>query len=115
MNKNELIQVIREMIASAPCCPELKKAGQDYLDAASAEIRKASARNLLQEIREDVATIDQALGFYQSPMALELFGAELRQTKIERAQARKAAGEKWCDCAACAAGLVILEHADLLD
>jgi len=114
MNRNELIQVIKNMIASAPCCPELKKAGQDYLEADSAA-RRAAARALVQEIREDIATIDQALDFYRSPMALELFGAELRKEKVERAEARKAAGEKWCDCNACAAGLVILEHADLLD
>ena len=37
MNKQELAQTVKEMIATPSCCQELKDAGQKWLDAAGTE------------------------------------------------------------------------------
>ena len=76
--------------------------------------RKAAAAALLQEIREDVATIEHVIEFFESPQAKQIFGAEQARAMAEHAHAVKAAGGKWCDCPACTAGLKILDNASLL-
>ena len=54
MNKNELSETVKEMIAAPSCCKELKDAGQNYLNALGTDAEKTAAAALLQEIREDV-------------------------------------------------------------
>ena len=68
----------------------------------------------MQEIREDVATIEHVIEFFESPQAKQIFGAEQARAMAEHAHAVKAAGGKWCDCPACTAGLKILDNASLL-
>ena len=114
MNKTELVQTVKEMIAAQSCCQELKAAGENYLKAAGTPEEKAAGAALLQEIREDIATIDHVIEFFESPKALEIFGAEKANAIAAHAREVKAAGGKWCDCPACAAGLKILENASLL-
>ncbi len=114
MDKKELTQIVKDMIAAPSCCRELKDAGQKWLDAVDAEAKKIAAAALLQEIREDVLTIQQVIEFVESPHGTQIFGAKKAQVIAEHAHEVKAKGGKWCDCPACAAGLKILENASLL-
>ena len=103
MDRKELTQTVKEMIAAPSCCQELKAAGE-----------KAAAAARLQELREDVLKIDQVIEFFESPQAKQIFGVEQAKAMAEHAHAVKAAGGKWCDCPACTAGLKILDNASLL-
>lgn len=76
MNKNDLVQTVKDMIAAQSCCKELKAAGEKYLKAIGSAEEKTAAAELLQEIREDIATIDHVIEFFESPKAVEIFGAE---------------------------------------
>ena len=114
MNRKELTQTVKEMIAAPSCCQGLKAAGGKWLNAADTAGEKAAAAALLQEIREDVATIEHVIEFFESPQAKQIFGAEQARAMAEHAHAVKAAGGKWCDCPACTAGLKILDNASLL-
>ena len=114
MDKKELVQTVKDMIAAPSCCKELKAAGEKYLKAAGTPEEKAAGAELLQEIREDIATIDHVIEFFESPKAVEIFGAEKAKAIASHAHEVKAAGGKWCDCPACTAGLKILENASLL-
>lgn len=114
MNKNDLVQTVKDMIAAQSCCKELKAAGEKYLKAIGSAEEKTAAAELLQEIREDIATIDHVIEFFESPKAVEIFGTEKAKAIAAHAHEVKAAGGKWCDCPACSAGLKILENASLL-
>ena len=109
MNKTELTRTVKEMIAAPSCCQELKAAGQNYLNA-----EKAAAAALLQEIREDVCTLDQTIPFFESELGAQIFGAERAEAMAAHAREIKEQGAKWCDCPACAAGVKILENASAL-
>lgn len=61
MNKQELAQTVKEMIAAPSCCQELKDAGQKWLDAAGTENAKAAADALAKEIKEDICTVDDVI------------------------------------------------------
>ena len=85
-----------------------------FLHVLVIECRQKPPAALLQEIREDVATIEHVIEFFESPQAKQIFGAEQARAMAEHAHAVKAAGGKWCDCPACTAGLKILDNASLL-
>ena len=114
MKKEEIAQTVQTMIQASSCCEELKNAGRKWLDAIGTAGEHAAAEALLQEIREDVATIEHVIEFFESPQAKQIFGAEQAKAMAEHAHAVKAAGGKWCDCPACTAGLKILDNASLL-
>ena len=113
MNTTELAQTVKELIAAPSCCQELREAGENYLKALDTGAEKAAAAALLQELRDDVCTLDQTIPFFESERGAQLFGAERAEAMAAHARELKARGEKWCDCPACAAGVKILENASL--
>ena len=61
-----------------------------------------------------MSSIDGLIGFAGSEHAKHIFGEEGAQKLLAHAQEVKAAGGKYCDCPACAAGAVLLENRELL-
>ena len=114
MDKQELIQTVKEMIAAPSCCRELNDAGSKWLAAVGTVEEKSTGAALLAEIREDVSTIDHTVEFFESARAVQIFGAEQAKSLAAHARQVRASGEKWCDCAACAAALKVLANAALL-
>ena len=114
MNKQELAQAVKEMIAAPSCCQELKDAGQKWLDAAGTADAKAAADALVKEIKDDICTVDEVIGFFANADAVKIFGEETAKNIAAHAREIKSKGAKWCDCPACAAGLRILDNAALL-
>ena len=111
MEKQELKQIVQEMIAAPSCCQELKDAAQKWLDAAVPAAKKAAADALVLELKDDIAPIGHVIEFFESARAKEIFGEEKAKAMAAHAHEVKAAGGKWCDCPACSAGRKILENA----
>lgn len=114
MNKKELASLCGELISNPPCCPELKAAGRKWLDSIGTEDERAAAEALLAELKEDVCTIDDTIGFFSSDFAKEHFGEENTANMLKDAIAAKEAGAKWCTCPACQRGAALLEASDVL-
>lgn len=112
MNKQELIETVKELMAAPSCCEPLKTAAQAWLDAAGTAGEKAAADALLAELKNDVCTIDDVIPFFESPRAAQYFGEEKAKELAAFARKTKAEGGKWCICAACAAGSKLLENAE---
>ena len=114
MNKNELIETVKAMIAAPSCCRELEEAGSKWLAAIGTAEEKSAGAALLTEVREDVCTLDQTIPFFESDAAAKIFGSERAKAMAAHAREIKASGAKWCDCPACSAGVKIMENAALL-
>ena len=114
MDKKELIRTVEQMIAAPSCCRELKEAGSKWLAAVGTAEEKAAGAALLAEVKEDVSTIEHAIEFYESELGTKIFGAEKAKALAAHSRQVKAAGGKWCDCPACAAGVKVMENAALL-
>ena len=114
MNKNELLEIVKAMIAAPSCCEELQAAGKNWLNAIGTPGEKAAAEALLAEIKDDVAPIAHTVEFFESPLAVQIFGAEKAKIMAAHAREIQSKGAKWCDCPACAAGVKILENASVL-
>ena len=93
----------KKVLAAGSCCQELKDVAQAWLDAAGTPGEAEATKKYIQELEEDVTTIDGLGKKY------------LGEDGADKARAAKAAGAVWCTCDACQAGGAILEKkAELL-
>lgn len=111
MTKTEVKENVKKMMTAGSCCPEAKAVGEAYLKAADTDKEHAAAEALLQELKEDVTTIDEIIGFIQTDDAKQAFGEAQAAGMLDAAKKSKAAGGKWCICDACQAGGALLDHA----
>ena len=114
MNKKELVQTAKQLIASPSCCPELKTVTQRWLNSIGTPEEKAFAHDLVQELMEDVNTLDNTIQFFESEQAVQMFGAEQANAMAAHAREMQASGAKWCDCPACTAGVILWKNAESL-
>lgn len=114
MDKNEMINICRELISNPPCCKELQAAGQKWLDSIGTEEEHAAAEVLIAELEADVNTIDDTIGFFRTDFAKEHLGAERVESMLTAALAAKENGEKWCTCPACQRGALMLANRDAI-
>ncbi|MDR2655420.1 MAG: pyruvate:ferredoxin (flavodoxin) oxidoreductase [Oscillospiraceae bacterium] len=95
-----LAEKTEKLIAAEYALPELKAAAQAWLDTLEdGAANKAATEAYITALENGVATIDEQLEFLK----------EHPEYGLEEALARKAAGEKYCDCDACALALEIYE------
>lgn len=114
--RDQLTQLVNQILQAPSCCAEAKAAGQAWLDAAGTDGEPAATRALMAELEEDIMPIQGLIDFAASPVGAKVFGG-LEKAKAVEAHAREiqAAGAKYCDCPACAASEKILAlKADLL-
>ena len=114
MNKQDLIEKVKEMAAAPSCCAKLKQEVKVYLDAVGTADEKVAAQNLIAEIKENIRPIDSLVAFAHSAQAVEIFGAEGAKNVAAHADELKASGAKYCDCPACARAAEILENKEIL-
>ena len=101
----------KKVLAAGSCCQELKDVAQAWLDAAGTPGEAEATKKYIQELEEDVTTIDGLIAFAQTDLGKKYLGEDGADT----ARAAKAAGAVWCTCDACQAGGAILEKkAELL-
>ena len=110
MTKEEIRAKVQEMIDAPSCCKELKEMGNAYLEAFGTENEAEAQKALIQEMKEDVTSIEDLIGFAGSARAAQVMGKETAQGLLAAAKAAKDAGEDTCICAACQAAKVLLKE-----
>lgn len=111
MNKELVISKTQDFLKGF-ACEGAKNAATAYLDAVDTQNEEQALAAFVAELKEDVCTVDDVLEFFGSDHAKEMMGAEKVAELVKMTQARKAAGEKWCDCPGCTAALAIIEAAE---
>ena len=114
MDKQTLIDKLKELAASPSCCAPLKAAVAAYVDALGTDGEKTAAQNLIAEIENDITTVEDLVPFAHSETAVKIFGAEGAKKFAAHADELKASGAKYCDCGACAPAVEILANKELL-
>ncbi|MCR9035899.1 3-hydroxyisobutyrate dehydrogenase [Tractidigestivibacter montrealensis] len=93
---------VEEMLAAPSASAETKSAAQAWKDAiARGDNADAATNRLLDAISAHQTTIDNLIGFAGSDTGKKVFGEEGAAKMLAHAEKRKAAGAKFCDCAAC--------------
>ena len=114
MDKNAVIEKIKELVAAPSVYAGLKEVGEKYLKSVGSADEKANAKILVDAVGECVQTIDDVIDFFGSVDAEKKFGKETAQNILAHMKEVKAKGGKYCDCPACSAGLVILENKNVI-
>ena len=92
-----------DLLAAPSACKEIKDAAQNYLDAVGTEKEADAAKAYVAEMEADIMPIEGLISFAESDMGAKIFGTDGVKNVLLHAKERKAAGEKYCDCPACAA------------
>jgi len=107
--KDYVTEKVNELIHAPSCCAEAKEAARNWLDAVGTDKEAKASKDLIAELEEDIMPIDNLIAFAGSEAGAKVFGEETAKNVLAHAQALKASGAKYCDCAACAACEAILE------
>lgn len=103
-------ELTNDLLAAPSACAEVKEAAQTYLDSVGTEKEATSAKAFVAELEEDIMPLDGLIAFAESDMGAKVFGEEGAKNILIHAKDRKAAGEKYCDCPACAACEALLNQ-----
>ena len=105
-------ELTEDLLVAPSACAEVKETAQNYLDAIGSENEAATAKTFVAELEEDIMPIDGLIAFAESDMGAKVFGADVVKNVLIHAKERKEAGEKYCDCPACAACEALLNKKD---
>ena len=114
MDLKQMIETANALIAVPWCCKELKDAAQNWLDSIGTAGERAAAEAFVKEAEEDACSIDDVMEFFSGPGAAAHFGEEKAKAKLKELEVKKANGEKYCDCDACALAVKIFENKDVI-
>jgi len=103
---------VDQIIVAPSACAELQQAATAWQDAIGTPEEAEQTRRLLDELAQDVNTIDDTIAFLSSDRAREMMGETTAANMLERAQEHKDHGGKTCFCDACMAGQEILDRRD---
>lgn len=104
-------ELTEDLIAAPSACAEVKATAQAYLDAVGTAREAETAKAFVAELEEDIMPIDGLIAFAESDMGAKVFGEGVANV-LMHAKDRKDAGEKYCDCPACAACESLLKQKD---
>ena len=107
-----VVEKTHELMNAASCSKEAKASAQTWLDAVGTENEAAATKTYIAELEADIMRVDGLIGFAESEMGAQVFGADKAKEVAAHAKEIKAAGAKYCDCPACAAAEAILEKKD---
>ena len=105
-------ELTADLLAAPSACKEIKEAAQNYLDAVGKEGEAEAAKAYVAELEADIMPIDGLIAFAESDLGAKVFGADGVKNVLIHAKERKEAGEKYCDCPACAACEALLNKKD---
>lgn len=105
-------ELTADLLVAPSACKEIKEAAQNYLDAVGKEGEAEAAKAYVAELEADIMPIDGLIAFAESDMGAKVFGADGVKNVLIHAKERKEAGEKYCDCPACAACEALLNKKD---
>ncbi|MCC8156443.1 MAG: molecular chaperone Hsp90 [Oscillospiraceae bacterium] len=112
--KQSVVEQVNALLRAPSCCAGAKTAAQAWLDARGTAQEAAAAQAMIAELEQDIMPLDGLIAFVSSEAGAKVFGAERAQALLSHAQERKAAGETFCDCPACAAVAAILAQKDAI-
>jgi len=110
MTKTEVKQEVEKLLKANSLCPEGREAVQAYLEAYGTADEKSKAEALLQELEEDITSIDDLIAFAGSEHGRQIFGEEKAAAILKAAKEAKDKGEETCICEACQIAKVILAN-----
>ncbi len=103
MTHTQLTQLVQALLDAPQSNPTVKEFAQSWLDAEGTEKQAELTKQLVPLAEQNIALIDETIGFAGSELATQILGAEGAANLLQHAKDIKAKGAKFCDCDSCVA------------
>ena len=103
MTHTQLSQLVQALLDAPKSTPTVKEFAQSWFDAEGTEKQAELTKQLVSVAEQNIALIDETIGFAGSELATQILGEEGAAKLLQHAKDIKAEGAEFCDCDACVA------------
>ena len=109
MTHTQLTQLVQALLDAPQSNPTVKEFAQSWLDAEGTEKQAELTKQLVSVAEQNIALIDETIGFAGSELAVQILGEEGAANLLQHAKDIKAQGAEFCDCPSCTAAKNIID------
>ena len=109
MTHTQLTQLVQALLDAPQSNPTVKEFAQSWLHAEGTEKQAELTKQLVSVAEQNIALIDETIGFAGSEHAVQILGKEGAANLLQHATDIKAEGAEFCDCDACVAAKNIID------
>lgn len=103
MTHTQLTQLVQALLDAPQSNPKVKEFAQSWIDAEGKPEQEKLTKQLVSVAEQNIALIDETIGFAGSELATQLLGEEGATNLLQHAKDIKAQGAEFCDCPGCVA------------
>ena len=103
MTHTQLTQLVQALLDAPQSNHKVKEFAQSWIDAEGTPEQKELTKQLVSVAEQNIALIDETIGFAVSELATQILGEEGATNLLQHAKDIKAQGAEFCDCPGCVA------------
>ncbi|MDU6866615.1 MULTISPECIES: hypothetical protein [Veillonella] len=103
MTHTQVKELVQALLDARTSNPTVKEFAQSWLDAEETPKQEELTKQLVSVAEQNIALIDETIGFAGSELATQILGAEGAANLLQHAKDIKAKGAEFCDCPGCVA------------
>ena len=103
MTHTQLTELVRALLDAPTSNETVKEFAQSWIDAEDTPKQAELTKQLVSVAEQNIALIDETIGFAGSELATQILGAEGAANLLQHAKDIKAQGAEFCDCPGCVA------------
>ena len=109
MTHAQLTQLVQALLDAPTSNETVKEFAQSWLNAEGTPKQAELTKQLVSVAEQNIAFIDETIGFADSDLAKQMLGAEVAAQLLQHAKDIKAKGAEFCDCPGCTAAKHIID------
>ena len=109
MTHTQLTQLVQALLDAPTSNETVKKFAQSWINAEGKPEQAELTKQLVSVAEQNIALIDETIGFAGSELATQILGAEGAANLLQHAKDIKAQGAEFCDCPGCVAAKNIID------
>ena len=109
MTHTQLTQLVQALLDAPQSNATVKEFAQSWLDAEGTEKQAELTKQLVSVAEQNIALIDETIGFAGSELAVQILGEEGAAKLLQHAKDIKAEGAEFCDCSSCTVAKKIID------
>ena len=103
MTHTQVKELVQALLDAPTSTPTVEEFAQSWINAEGKPEQEALTKQLVSVAEQNIALIDETIGFAGSELATQLLGAEGAANLLQHAKDIKAQGAEFCDCPGCVA------------
>ena len=109
MTHTQVKELVQALLDAPTSNETLKEFAQSWINAEGKPEQEALTKQLVSVAEQNIALIDETIGFAGSELATQLLGAEGAANLLQHAKDIKTQGAEFCDCPGCVAAKHIID------